>query len=156
MSIRMKNLKWAFAAVAATLLLGCSKSDENGPSSDNGHFHPAPHGGALVMLGQHVAQLELVPEDGGKRWALYVLDGGAARFVRVEQETVSASLNGRSAVFRAVENAATGETAGNTAKFGLEADWLDPKGRFMVEIDEVVIFGQSFSGIEFAFPEGKH
>lgn len=156
MKLQILNFKWAIVAAIASALLGCSDSGENQASSSQGHLHPAPHGGALVMLGQHAAQIELVPEDGGKSWALYVLDGGAQRFARIEQATVSATLDGRSAIFHAVENAATGESAGNTSKFALKADWLDPDGRFSVKIDEVTIFGQSFSGIEFVFPEGKH
>ncbi len=108
------------------------------------------------MLGQHMAQIELVAEEGGKSWALYVLDGGAQRFVRVEQATMTASLDGRTGTFEAVENAATGESAGNTSKFALKADWLDPDGRFPVIIDEIELFCQSFSRIEFVYPEGKH
>lgn len=154
MSLRINKLKMFFAVALTVALVGCSKPNESGASA--GHAHAAPHGGALVMLGQHAAQLELVPENGGKTWALYVLDGGAQRFVRVEQESVSATLDGRSVVFQAIENPATGEIAGNTSKFGLEADWLDPNGSFSVEIDEIVIFGQAFLGIEFPFPEGKH
>jgi len=156
MKLRILNFKWAIVAVIASALLGCSDSGENQASSSQGHFHPAPHGGALVMLGEHAAQIELVPEGDGKTWALYVLDGGAQRFARVEQATVSTTLDGRSATFHAVENAATGESVGNTSKFALKADWLDPDGRFLVKIDEVVVFSQSFSEIEFIFPEGKH
>ena len=156
MKLRKLNFKWAIAAIVASVLFGCSDSGQNQASSSQGHSHPAPHGGALVMLGQHAAQIELVPENGGKTWALYVLDGGAQRFARVEQATVSATLDGRSATFHAVENAATGESIGNTSKFALKADWLDPDGRFPVKIDEIVILSQSFSEIEFGFPEGKH
>jgi len=65
-------------------------------------------------------------------------------------------LDGRAGIFHAVENAATGESVGNTSKFALKADWLDPDGRFPVKIDEIVVFSQSFSEIEFGFPEGKH
>ncbi len=154
---RFSKIKiWIEVAAILGFLLGCSNPRDEHADSPRGHAHPAPHGGALVMLGQHAAQLELVPENDGKFWALYVLDGGAERFVRVEQEAVTAKLDGRAVVFQALENAATGEAIGNTSKFGAQVDWLDPEGRFPVEIDEIVIFGHSFSGIEFAFPEGKH
>jgi hypothetical protein len=156
MKLQKLDFKWAIVVAILAMLLGCSKSGENQADSTQGHFHLAPHGGALVMLGQHMAQIELVAEAGGKSWALYVLDGGAQRFVRVKQATVKASLDGRSGTFEAVENAATGESVGNTAKFTLKADWLDPEGRFPVIIDEIEVFGQTFSRIEFEFPEGKH
>ena len=143
--------------VAAILgfLLGCSNPRDEHADSQRGHAHPAPHGGALVMLGQHAAQLELVPENDGKFWALYVLDGGAERFVRVEQEAVTAKLDGRAVVFQALENAATGEAIGNTSKFGAQADWLDPEGRFQVEIDEIVFSVTRFQGLSSPFRKGS-
>lgn len=107
------------------------------------------------MLGDHLAQVELVAEEDGN-WALYTLDGGAERFIRVEQPAIALKLDGKPAVFKAVANEATGETVGDTAKFSGKADWLDPDGHFEVVIVEIALRGQTFSEIDFHYPEGKH
>jgi len=108
------------------------------------------------MLGDHIAQLELVPSDQEGEWLLYVLDGGAERFVRIEQEAISATLDGRKVVFQAVANQATGETVGDTAQFAGTVEGLSGDSRFPVRIDEIVVFRQPFRQVEFDFPEGKH
>lgn len=140
--------------LAAAFFAGCSGDSPNG-GAGQGHSHAAPHGGALVMLGNHLAQLELVAEENGN-WALYTMDGGAERFIRVAQPGIAMKLDGRPTVFKAMASEATGETVGDTAKFGGQADWVDPGGHFEVVIDEIVIRGQSFSDVSFHYPEGKH
>ena len=55
------------ALLAAAIFVGCSGDSHSG-GGGHGHSHAAPHGGALVMLGDHLAQLELVAEEDGN-WA---------------------------------------------------------------------------------------
>ncbi len=108
------------------------------------------------MLGDHVAQLELVAGSEAGDWNLYVLDGGAERFVRIEQPAVRLTMAGSEVVFAAVANPDTGETVGNTAQFSGRAAGLTGESEFHVEIDEIVVFGQPFTDIDFDYPEGKH
>ncbi len=152
------SIKAIAAAVAFGLIffgLGCSNGGDPGSDSGHGHFHEAPHGGSLVMLGNHAAQLELVP-GGDDDWILYVLDGGAERFMRIEQESIRLTLDGKEASFQAVANEATGESVGDTAQFAVKIAGLDPEGTFSVQIDEIEVHGQTFSGIVFEYPEGRH
>lgn len=145
------------ALLAFTALwTSCSESSDNSSASSGGHFHAAPHGGSLVMLGDHIAQIELVPGDQEGEWIIYVLDGGAERFVRIEQGSIGATLDGRKVVFRAVPNPATGETVGDTAQFAATVEGLSGEDRFRVQIDEIVVFRHPFTQVEFDFPEGKH
>lgn len=142
--------------VALLLWTGCSKPNTDGGDSHGGHYHAAPHGGSLVMLGNHLAQIELVPGETPGDWSLYVLDGGAERFVRIEQETIKVIMDGQETLFHATENLATGESVGNTSQFTAKVDRLDGESRFPVRIDEIVVFRQPFVQVEFDFPEGKH
>lgn len=144
------------ALAALSLWAGCSNSGDPEGGSDQGHFHPAPHGGSLVMLGNHAAQLELVSGEQDGEWILYVLDGGAERFVRIEQSIIRVKMDGREVVFNAAANEATGETVGDTAQFIAKVDGLTSGSRFTVVIDEIVVYRQPFSKIEFNYPEGKH
>ncbi len=152
------NLVWILLGQLVALLLwtGCSQPNESSGDSQGGHFHAAPHGGSLVMLGNHLAQIELVPGETPGDWSLYVLDGGAERFVRIEQETIKVTMDGREAIFRAIANSATGESVGDTSQFKAKVEGLNGESRFSVRIDEIVVFRQPFSQVEFDFPEGKH
>lgn len=154
----IKHVGIFMAQIGALLLwTGCSKPIESGGGdSHDGHYHAAPHGGSLVMLGNHIAQLELVPGGQPGEWNLYVLDGGAERFVRIEQETIQVTMDGNETVFQATANPATGESVGNTSQFTARMDGLSGESRFPVRIDEIVVFRQPFSQVEFVFPEGKH
>ena len=108
------------------------------------------------MLGEHATQLELVADAESQTVSLFVLDGEAENFVRIEQIAIAAKLGGRPVILKAVENLATGESIGDTSQFEAEAGWLEGEDRFAVEIDEIVVRGQTFSGLKFIFPEGKH
>ncbi len=155
--IGIKNLGVLFALLGSLLLWpGCSQPSETSEDSHGGHYHAAPHGGSLVMLGNHIAQLELVPGERTGEWIFYILDGGAERFVRIEQETIKVTMDGKEAVFQATANQATGETVGDTAQFTANVEGLGGDSRFAVRIDEIVVFRQPFSQVEFNFPEGKH
>ena len=95
--------------LASGLWLGCSGDHTDSEGSGYGHYHAAPHGGSLAMLGDHLAQLELVegpnPENGvfmfsmGERSAS--LESSKARF-RLRWMAIVV-------VFQAVANPATGD-----------------------------------------------
>ncbi|HBI31417.1 MAG TPA: hypothetical protein DDY45_05220 [Verrucomicrobiales bacterium] len=153
----IKNVGVLFALLGSLLLgTGCSQPSETSEDSSGGHYHAAPHGGSLVMLGNHIAQLELVPGERPGEWIFYILDGGAERFVRIEQEAIEVTMDGKEAVFQATANSATGETVGDTAQFTAKVEGLSGESRFPVLINEIVVFRQPFSQVEFNFPEGKH
>ena len=82
---RLKGATFWVALSIALLLAGCGGSHESGEHdhATHGHAHHAPHGGALVMLGNHAFQIELLPDPQKKQIDLYVLDGGAENFIRI-------------------------------------------------------------------------
>ena len=142
--------------LASGVWLGCSGDHTDSEGSGHGHYHAAPHGGSLAMLGDHLAQLELVAGLNPGEWSIYVLDGGAERFVRVEQSEISVTMDGQKVVFQAVANSATGESVGDTSQFTGSVKGLSKEDQFAVRIGEIVVYRQSFKNIEFDYPEGKH
>lgn len=142
--------------LASSLWLGCSGDHGHSEGSGHGHYHAAPHGGSLAMLGNHFAQLELVAGQNPGEWSIYVLDGGAERFVRIEQSQISVTMDGQDVVFQAVANAATGESIGDTSQFSAFVAGLGKDDHFSVSIDEIVVKRQPFQKFEFEYPEGRH
>ena len=142
--------------LASCLWLGCSGDHGHSEDSGHGHYHAAPHGGSLAMLGNHFAQLELVAGQNPGEWSIYVLDGGAERFVRIELSQIFVTMDGQDVVFQAVANAATGESVGDTAQFSGSVESLGKDNQFPVIIKEIVVNRQPFLMIEFDYPEGRH
>ena len=74
---------------------GCEKKDAHrgNQSEVHGthahHHHTAPHGGALVVLGEEFAHVEFVLEEKRPENSLvYVLDSEAEKPVRLSQKTI--------------------------------------------------------------------
>src|SRR5512140_2435958 len=90
------------------------------------HEHHAPHGGTPVALGDEAYHLEFVRDADAGKLTAYVLDGEMEEFIRVKAATleVVATIGGakQPLTFRAIANAATGETVGNTSQFEASAD----------------------------------
>ena len=63
------------------------------PEPEGGHEHVAPHGGALVELGEELAHLELVHDPTTGTLTAYVLDGEAEQAVRVSASAPSSRRN---------------------------------------------------------------
>ena len=123
------------------------------------HEHKAPHGGTPVVLGEETYHLELVREAAAGRLTAYVLDGELEEFIRVKAATfeVIAVVDGtrHTLVFRAIANAATGETVGNTSQFEAQADWLKTRANFDATLTSLEIKGANFAGVGFNFPKGN-
>ena len=129
---------------------------------DDGHHHTAPHGGALVEIGDHFAHLECVldPEEG--RVTLYVLDGEAEHGRRVAHESLQLTLtqiDGEPAdlvlTLTGVESLLTGEAAGDTSQFEAIDERLVGVEQFVARLAEIRIRGQHLEAIEIRYPEGN-
>lgn len=59
---------------------------------DHGHHHHAPHHGSLTMLGDHVAQIELVVDADAGKLDAYILDGEAEKPLVVDDKDLSLSV----------------------------------------------------------------
>jgi len=123
-------------------------------AADNeGHAHTAPHGGALVELGEHFAFLEVVLDGDAGRVTVYVLDGEAEKAVRITQPTLNltfeapTALAGHNLVLAAKANTLTGETVGDTSEFVMTSPALKGHTTFTARIGEVTVKGQAFKDL---------
>lgn len=159
-----REVIWAVLALGALILTGCGGSDDHDHDHEDheghGHVHHAPHGGALTMLGDHIFQLELVPDVEAKRLNLYILDGEAENFRRIVAPTIEgvAKVGEREWVllFHAVANEATGETVGESSHFSVEAPELVNEDTFDVSFSRLELLGQVFDDVTIPYPEGSH
>ena len=151
----MKKLSALFAAISLlALIAGCGQREDHGSAE---HHHVAPHGGTLVPLGEHEFNLEFVLDAATGTLNAYVLDAHADDFVRLPvasfQVTAKRADREETLDFKAAANTATGETAGNTALFTAQADWLKTGGNFEGVLKELTIRGKSYASIAFKFPK---
>ncbi len=132
-------------------LVGCSKSGHNHAAPGGGHVHVAPHGGVLVEIGEHAYNLELLRDPAAGKLTAWVLDGHAENFVRIAAPSIElVALAGgqrRPLSLKAVANAGTGETVGNTSQFEAQADWLKSAGELPGTIESIEIKGTTFRNI---------
>ena len=145
-------------ALAAALLSGCGNHQSS--SSDHAphlHVDTPPHGGTAVALGDDY-QIEFVLDAPAGRLEAFVLDDEMENFIRVAAESfeVTAKLPARTEglVFKAVPNAATGETVGDTSMFETQADWLKNVKTFDAILKQLDVKGNLFTNVAFNFPKG--
>jgi hypothetical protein len=163
-------MKTTLRASLAVLLLcaftACSKQSEHKdyskvPGGDahaghnhsaHAHVHTAPHGGTLVEIGEHAYNLELLRDPATGKLTAWVLDGHAENFVRIKSRTLElvAMPGGKFTPLSlaGVANPATGETAGDTSQFEVQADWLKTADAFS-GIFTIEIKGTKFEKVEF-------
>ncbi len=161
----MKNLAHSLLALSALALAGCGGHDHAGHDhgahdhGGHGHVHTAPHGGALVVLGDEAAHLEFVLDAATGRLDAYVLDAHASEFVRVAQPALELEVardGARSALaLAAVANPATGETVGATSQFSTVAPALVGATRFDAVVKTITVSDATFTDVAFSFPEGS-
>ncbi len=154
-------LHFSLAALAIAIShAGCSKSSPPATAAAPPHHeHTAPHGGTAVVLGNETYHVELVRDVATGTLTAYVLDGEMENFIRVKaasfEVVASGSAEKRVLNFRAVANAATGETVGNSSQFEAQADWLKTTATFDATLTSLEIKGTTFAAIAFNFPKGN-
>ena len=123
-----------------------------------GHAHHAPHGGTLVLLGDHGTgfHLELLLDENGTLEA-YVLDGEAENFVRISQEEFEIETKGEEGAektisLEAVADPATEETVGDTSFFRAN-EQVEGITSFEGNLKSLSIKGKKFENVSFRFPE---
>ena len=151
--------------IAAALLLGCGKAREAKPGITNEsherHHHEPPHGGTAIMLGDEEGHIEFVRDAAVGKLTAYLLKPHMSGFWRtsVMQFEVAAKVGEKTEtlIFKAVGNAATGETVGDTAQFEAQADWLKTTGKFDATLMELNLNlpGKTFKAVAFNFPKGN-
>ena len=135
-----------------------SDEDHDEELSD-GHTHAAPHeevGGVLIELGDHYANLELVPDFETGHLSLYFWDAHAESPARLTAPTLKADITIGSETFPLVLAAQasllTGETEGDSAHFRAhEARFIDAES-FSGTLQQLNLMGESFDGQAFSYP----
>ncbi len=130
----------------------------------SGHHHDAPHGGALAVIGDHLAHLEVVFDPPNGKLTFYFLDAEARGAVRIADETIPIlirPLDGDGAgtehqvTMLAIENVLTGETRGATSQYEAIAPKLKGTQRFQVVIPRLVVRGLELSDFVCDYPGGN-
>jgi hypothetical protein len=172
-SRRMKRHLSLACLITAFALSGCQSSSTQtnasgatstaaaGPSSEavrkeGGHKHSAPHGGALVEMGEEFAHLEIVLDAVTGTMIAYALDGEAEKPVRVKQSEIEIAVRNSAITIKlsGVSNALTGETTGDTSEFCGRSDRLKSATDFDGVIKTISIKGKQFKDVAFNFPNG--
>lgn len=140
------------AAAAALMLAPATLRGEEG------HHHTAPHGGLLVELGEHFANLEFVLDAEAGKLTAYAFDGCVEESVRLAQESIAVTITPKGddaeaveLVLEGVESALTGEKKGDTSQFEASHAVLKGLKAFHGKIATVEILGQTFENVEFEF-----
>lgn len=113
---------------------------------DHGHSHVAPHGGKLFMLGDHVAQLEVVPDGKTGKLSVHVLDGLGENPVTIEQAEIAVNVTpeGKKEAL-ALTLAEEKDDSGNaTAVYSGQSDALKGVEEFEIKFGEVKIGEETF------------
>ncbi len=156
--MRFSILPAAFAVVC----VAASTSPSFAAEEHGHHHHAAPHDGTLVALGEEAAHLELVLDSTSGQLTGYVLDGEGEKAIRIPQSEIQLQIASRdvpttlTVALKPVENALTGEKAGDTSQFQATDAALKGKKKFSVTIGPLTIKGTQFNSTTSKFPEGNH
>jgi hypothetical protein len=127
---------------------------------DHPHAHAAPHGGALVELGDHEAHIELVRDIERAELVLYVFDAHAENSVRVAHEGLTLSVQtstgeSHEVTLLPVSNQLTGESPGDASEFRGAAPWVLTNPDFTATLPAITIRGATYENISIVFPAGN-
>ena len=129
--------------------------------AQHGHAHHAPHGGTLILLGDHAAHIELVHQASAGQLTAFLLDGHAEYPVRSEAAALEFQIRSSPDVpwstitLAAVANPLSGETIGDTSEFSGSSEALAGIDAFQLRTPPLRLRGVDFAAVETTFPEGN-
>ena len=156
-------MRWTL--VFALALAGCGNEEPAEVHEEEHagkHVHKAPHGGALHEVGDHFANVELLFDSEQGKLTLYVLGSHAETAVRIKQKSLAVEIEIPEKVqakniqmaLEARADPLSGETVGDSSVFTGASDKLEGLERFLIEVKEIEIRGERFSGLWLKYPEG--
>jgi Flp pilus assembly protein TadD len=167
----MKGYLSLICLAVALALSGCQSSptETNAPTAsapspsaeaakkEAEHEHSAPHGGALIELGEEFAHVEIVLDAATGKLTAYALDGEAEKAVRIKQSEIEVAVENTAVTIKlaGVANALTGETADDTSEFSGQSERLKGATDFDGIIKTISIKGKEFKDVAFNFPKGN-
>lgn len=147
------------AVLVALGQVGCSGGHDHDHSHAEPHYHEPPHGGAGVTLGDEAAHIEFLVDAGAGSVTAWFFTPHMEQYLRIKAESfeVLAKLPDGEArlTFRAVANAGTGETVGDTSQFVAQADGLAGVAVFDAVLPEVTVRGTVYRNVAFNYPKGN-
>lgn len=165
-------------AAAAALTAGCDDhaghNHPHGTGHDHGHdhgqdgdhdhkhAHEAPHGGALIALGDEFAHVELLVDAATGKITAWILDGHAENPIRISRPTLEfrvtsgpEGLKDLLVPLLPVAKSTTGETADSTSEFSTTHDRFKGVTKFEGVLTSVTIKSKDFADVKFKYPEGN-
>lgn len=124
------------------------------------HEHKAPHGGALIELGDEYAHLELVVDRSSGAVTAYALDGEAEQPVRLTQTALEIRVTPPSGApltvqLKPVASELTGERPGDTSQFATIDPSVASLPMFTGTVVHVAVRGRDFADVAFSYPGGS-
>lgn len=123
------------------------------------HRHDAPHGGALIEIGDRVGHLEFVLDAATGTLTMYALDGEAEHAVPLHSLGIAMqiSLPNKGPVtvqLRPESNVLTGETEASTSQYSARSDDLKGVTEFSGVLPEMAFRGMELENVAVAYPGG--
>jgi hypothetical protein len=158
----MLSLRIPLLALALTVgLVACGKHEEHAHEEGHGHTHDPLFGGALVELGDHAANLEVLLDPEAGKLTIYLLDAHATKAVRGKQESMSLTVEPEGGEpfpleLRQEANSLSGETVGDSAVYSVTDERLKGMKNLHGDVASIEFLGQKWEGIEVTWPAGEH
>ncbi len=182
--VRVADGRWlksgvVIGACALTSLAGCepaatppTKTSPEGASQpksadahddhdhDHDHDHDAPHGGALVVVGDEAAHVEFVLDKETGKLTAYVLDDHAHEAVAVKHAElkIAVTIEKEGVEFpeaKEVTLTAVDAKDGAASEFVATIEELKGAEHFEAALDSISVGGKEYKGVTFKFPEGN-
>ena len=119
------------------------------------HHHHAPHHGSLTMLGEHVAQIELVVDAEAGKVEAYILDGEAEKPLTVDQADLELAITLPEATEALTLKLAPADAAKQEAGFVAQDDKLKGVKAFKAIITSLKIKDQAHEKVAVEFDAKK-
>lgn len=142
------------------LLCACEQEQDSGHADHDhhhhGHVHSAPHGGTLIEIGDHQANLEICCDRESGTLTVYVLGPHAEQPLRIAEEQIAATLHYGETItalqLQAQSSSLSGERVGDSATFAATDAALKQTGEMRLHIAELNLFDQVFNDISGTVP----
>ena len=155
-------MRWILVFVLVLAGCGNEEPEKVHEERSEAHVHEAPHGGALHEIGDHFANVELLFDSRQGKLTLFVLGSHAETAVRIKQKSLAVEVEIPEKVqseniqmaLEARADPLSGETVGDSSVFAGASDKLKGLKTFLVEVKNIEIMGERFSGLWLKYPEG--
>jgi len=121
------------------------------------HQHDAPHGGALIVIGDHAGHLEFVLDGASGTLTMYVLDGEAENAVPLGSIGLAMQIAapGKGPIMvqlKPVANVLTGETEASSSQYSAQSGDLEGVTEFSGVLPELAFRGMELDNVAVTYP----